>query len=115
VDLVLVRAARRSRARQEELRAVKKPKKITHSSLWRLGREYAALLAPHIIRQANEQGYRLPARHVSELFPVLRDVYELLERDHGIPWDSLTTAKQDDFLVGWYNRLRELGVLERRS
>jgi hypothetical protein len=94
---------------------MKKPKKITHSRLWRLGREYAALVAPHIIRQANEQKYHLPVWQVSELFPVLRDVYELLERDHGIPWDYLTTAKQDDFLIGWYNRLRELGVLERRS
>ena len=86
--------------------------KITHKKLWQLGREYAQLAAPIIAKQANEQHVSLPRRDTSELVPVLRDVYDLLERDHGIPWDYLTVAKQDDFLTGWWNMLRERGILE---
>lgn len=43
-----------------------------------------------------------------------KSVYELLERDRGIPWDNLLATQQDDFLIGFWNRLRERGVLEHR-
>jgi hypothetical protein len=86
--------------------------KITHKRLWQLGREYARRAAPLIIEGARKQSYQLPCRGTAELFPVLRDVYVLLEREHGLPWDSLTTAKQDDFLTGFWNLLRQKGILE---
>lgn len=86
--------------------------KLTHKKLWQLGRHYADFAAPHVVEQARKTSYQLPARSATELFPVLRDVYDLLEREHGIPWDELTTAKQDDFLTGFWNRFRQLGLLE---
>lgn len=88
------------------------PKKITHRRLWDLGRQYARKAVPHVVEQARAQKYRLPCRSTAELFPVLRDVYVLLEREHGIPWDYLTVAKQDDFLTGFWNQLRREHVLE---
>lgn len=86
---------------------------VTHKKLWQLGRKYAQLAAPEIARQAKlAGGPQLPIRGTTDLLPVLRDVYDLLEREHGIPWDNLTTAKQDDFLTGWWNMLKQEGVYE---
>jgi hypothetical protein len=86
---------------------------LTHKKLWQLGRSYADFAAPHLIEQAQTTNYRLPARKVSELFPVLKDIYVLLERDHGLHWDYLLVSQQDDFLTGFWNRLREKGIVEK--
>jgi len=85
---------------------------LSHKRLWALGSEYADFSAPHIVAQARETGYPLPVRRPSELFPVLKDVYELLEKNHGIPWDNLLASQQDDFMTGFWNRLRERRVAE---
>ena len=90
------------------------PQKISHKQLWNLGRHYADFFAPHIVELARATNYHLPCRSHAELFLVVKDVYDLLEKEQGIPWDSLTSAKQDDFLAGFWGKLREKGILEDR-
>ena len=85
----------------------------SHKQLWKLGRQYAEFAAPHIIEQAHATNYPLPARQVSELFPVLKDIYVLLEQNQGLSWDHLLVSQQDDFLTGFWNRLREKGIVEK--
>ncbi len=81
--------------------------RISHTRLWNLGRSYAKFAAPHIISQARATNYPLPVRSVQELFPVVKDIYPMLERDHGLSWDHLLASQQDDFLTGFWNQLRE--------
>lgn len=87
--------------------------RLSHKKLWNIGRRYADLFAPHIVEQAREQRYQLPARKASELFSILPEVYALLEQEYEAPWDNLLAGQQDDLLTGFWNRLRERGIVER--
>ena len=86
---------------------------LSHKKLWELGRKYAEYAAPHIVEQARTTNYRLPIQSVSELYPVLIDIYKLLETEQHIPWDNLLAIQQDDFLTGFWNRLRERHILDK--
>jgi hypothetical protein len=74
-----------------------------------VGISYARRAIPVVREQAASQGASLPVRH-TELFPVLRSVYDLLEREHRVPFDSLTTRCQDAFLHSFWRALTEARV-----
>jgi hypothetical protein len=86
--------------------------RLSHKDLWRLGRSYADFTAPLVVEQARLTSHPLPVRAASEVFDVLRDVHALLEHEHGVAWKDLLEGQKNDFLTGFWNRLREKGVLE---
>lgn len=67
-----------------------------------LGRTYARQAVPLVREKAAEQRVKLPVRH-TELFTLLRTVYESLEKDHHIAWNSLPASWQDAFLHAFWS------------
>jgi hypothetical protein len=82
---------------------------ITTLQMRQLGLTYARRAIPLVREQAALQGASLPVRH-TELFPVLRSVYDLVEEEHRIPWDNLTPRYQDAFLHSFWRALVEARV-----
>lgn len=67
-----------------------------------LGRSYALRAAPLVREKAAEQGVRLPVKH-AELFTLLRSIYEVMEEEHSVAWDSLPASYQDAFLHAFWS------------
>ena len=77
---------------------------VTTLQMRQLGLAYARRLAPVVRDQASSQGVRLPVPH-TELFDALRSVYDLVEREHRLPFDHLTARLQDAFLHSFWSYL----------
>ena len=76
----------------------------TKSLLRVLGRSYALQAVPLVREKAAEQGVRLPVRH-AELFTLLQNIYEAMEREHHVAWDSLPVSYQDAFLHAFWSAM----------
>lgn len=83
----------------------------THSKKSRmaeLGHKYAHYSAPFI----REQATYLPLSR-SDLFPVLKDVYKLMEQNGEVSdFDVLPVQLQDEFLNAWWDELDLLGIYQ---
>jgi hypothetical protein len=82
---------------------------VTTLQMRQLGLTYARRAIPIVREQAARQGAALPVRHV-ELFPVLQSIYDLVEEEHRIPWDNLTSRYQEAFLHSFWRALVEARV-----
>lgn len=75
---------------------------VTQNRLRSLGRTYARQATILVRVKAAEQGVKLPVKY-AEFFTLLQSIYEVMEREHSVVWDSLPASYQDAFLHAFWS------------